>query len=43
MLDNVGEVLWLAQFNVQAGFVINAVDGSGVGATFVDGYLALSR
>ena len=34
LLDNVVEALRLAQFNVQAGIIIDILDSSGVGATF---------
>ena len=39
LLDEVIEVIRLSQFNVQAGVVIDAFDGCGVGAALVDGDL----
>jgi hypothetical protein len=37
LLNDVVEVFGLAQSNIQAGVIIDAANGSGVGATFVDG------
>ena len=39
LLDQVVEVLGLAQLDVQAGLGLQALDGGGVGAALVDGHL----
>ena len=43
LLDNAVEILRLVSFDVQASMFVDVANGSGVGATFVDGARALRR